>query len=379
MINATRNRNIRNMHVRTDDTTTSADMDVVTVTGGSGFLGQHIVKTLQERANYVSEIRVLDVVPFIKSLDFEENKPITAYKGSITDREKVTEALTGVSSVIHVAGLVSFGTFPDTIAMENINVKGTENIIKGCLECGVERLIFCSTVDVVIGHDPIHNGDETTVMPRSFLFPGYPETKYKAECLVLDASGRTCKNGKPLKTAVLRANVMYGELDPYYITNGLKSAYKTNGILYQIGNGSAKFQQTYVGNSAWAFICADKALRENRINGGEIFFIPDDTPIQNTFQFMNNFLSCRNFRLSKFKIPFSIVYYPVVFLECVLHILSSTVKVNLPVVSCSVKYICMDLYFSGRKARALLGYTPIYTPTQSIAKCLPYYTNIPLK
>lgn len=38
--------------------------DIVTVTGGSGFLGQHIIRTLQERADYVSEIRVLDIVPY---------------------------------------------------------------------------------------------------------------------------------------------------------------------------------------------------------------------------------------------------------------------------------------------------------------------------
>jgi nucleoside-diphosphate-sugar epimerase len=72
---------------------------------------------------------------------------------------------------------------------------GTENIIQACLDCNVERLIFCSTVDVVIGHDDINDGDETTPIPTSFLFPGYPESKYKAECLILNASGRKCKNG----------------------------------------------------------------------------------------------------------------------------------------------------------------------------------------
>ena len=49
---------------------------------------------------------------------------VTSHKGSITDIEDVTKALTGVNSVIHVAGLISFGTFPDTTAMQAINVKG---------------------------------------------------------------------------------------------------------------------------------------------------------------------------------------------------------------------------------------------------------------
>ena len=59
-----------------------------------------------------------------------------------------------------------------------------------------------------------------------------------------------------LQTLSLRANVMYGEGDPYYITNGLRNARYSNGSLYQIGNGTALFQPVYVGNTAWAFICA---------------------------------------------------------------------------------------------------------------------------
>ena len=38
--------------------------DVVLVTGGAGFLGQHIVKLLQERTSDVREIRVFDRIPY---------------------------------------------------------------------------------------------------------------------------------------------------------------------------------------------------------------------------------------------------------------------------------------------------------------------------
>ena len=172
---------------------------------------------------------------------------------------------------------------------------------------------------------------------------------------------------------------MYGELDPYYITNGLQSAARNNGVLYRVGSCTSKFQQTYVGNSAWAFICADKTLRESKINSGEIFFIPDETPLQNTFEFMELFLQRRNMKLSNFKIPYVLVYYPVFILECILHLLSPVVKVRLPVVSCSVKYINNNLYFNGRKAHKMLGYTPLYTPQQSLTRCFTYYTNLKLK
>ena len=73
---------------------------------------------------------------------------------------------------------------------------GTANIISVCKQENVARLIYCSTVDVVIGFDDIIDGtEENTAPPTQYLFPGYPESKYKAECLVLRANGTKTKDG----------------------------------------------------------------------------------------------------------------------------------------------------------------------------------------
>lgn len=70
-------------------------------------------------------------------------------------------------------------------------------MIKACLKNGVKRFIYCSTVDVVIGVDDdiVDGNEENTMSPSEFLFPGYPETKYKAECLVLKANNIPTQNG----------------------------------------------------------------------------------------------------------------------------------------------------------------------------------------
>ncbi|KAJ8312422.1 hypothetical protein KUTeg_009795, partial [Tegillarca granosa] len=342
--------------------TTSSD--TVLVTGGAGFLGQHIVKLLQEKADHVKEIKILDMKPYRNILDYKQCKPIQTIIGNITDRDTVQRACNGVTSVYHVAGLISYGT---------------RNVIDGCVKAGVQRLIYCSTVDVAIGYDPIRDGNENnTPPPKRFLFPGYPETKYKAECLVLQSNGRTCTLGRKLETLALRVNVLYGEGDPYYVTTGLKRAYKANGTLYRVGNGQAKFQQAYAGNAAWAFICADKALRNNLTPGGTVYYIPDDTPIQNTFDFFQPFLESRQLRLSKWRIPFCLAYGGLYLFEVFLHLISPLKKIYFHEASCSVWYICTDLYFKSEKARKILGYKPLTSPNEAISRSLKYYQKIKL-
>ena len=74
---------------------------------------------------------------------------------------------------------------------------GVLNVVRACLHHNVGRLLYCSTVDVVVGFKPIRGGrEEDTPVPQRFLFPGYPETKLQGERLVLAANGQLCHNGQ---------------------------------------------------------------------------------------------------------------------------------------------------------------------------------------
>ena len=85
---------------------------------------------------------------------------------------------------------MAFNTRPD------VTTAGTANVIDACIANSVPRLVLTSTESVVIGYDDIIDGDETLPEPRDFLFPGYSDTKIRAEKMVLSANGTQLSNGR---------------------------------------------------------------------------------------------------------------------------------------------------------------------------------------
>lgn len=139
------------------------------------------------------------------------------------------------------------------------------------------------------------------------------------------------------------------------------------------------FQQCYVGNTAWAFVCADIAMRGNSALTSFPLFVPDNTPVQNTFNFMRPYLEARGFKISENHISYRLVYNGLRLSEAVARMLSPLKRISLPTQSCSVLYINTDIFFKADKARNLLGFEPLFSPTEARLASLPYYTNVPLE
>ena len=99
----------------------------ILVTGGSGFIGSHIVESYQERAG---EIRVLDNLRTGHRANLEGLRH-TFIQGSVTDREVVKNAVAGVDYIFHLAALVSV---PESMARPgecvDINVHGLLNVLE---------------------------------------------------------------------------------------------------------------------------------------------------------------------------------------------------------------------------------------------------------
>lgn len=123
----------------------------ILVTGGSGFIGSHIVEHYQGRAD---TIRVLDNLRtgHRRNLDGLRCEFID---GSITDRALVREAVRGVDLIFHMAALVSV---PESMAKPaecvDINVHGLLNVLEEASAAGVRKLVFASSA-AIYGDNPV--------------------------------------------------------------------------------------------------------------------------------------------------------------------------------------------------------------------------------
>ena len=172
---------------------------------------------------------------------------------------------------------------------------------------------------------------------------------------------------------------MYGEGDPYYVTNGLRGARDRGGELTRVGDGKSLFQQAYVGNVAWAHVVALEALNKDKAGetvGGQPYFITDDTPLMNSFKFMSPFLATKGYRLSSYSLPYSAVYGALWATEWFLWLISPVYRVNMATPLCSLIYINRTLHFRRDKAESMLGYKPRYTWEMARQRSIEYYKHL---
>uniref|UniRef100_A0A336N122 CSON010444 protein n=1 Tax=Culicoides sonorensis TaxID=179676 RepID=A0A336N122_CULSO len=99
--------------------------EIILITGGAGCLGQHIIKHLQqsEGASKIKEIRVLDLVPYEKRLEYKERFPVKSVIGDIcTVDSNLKEAFKDVHTVFHCAAFISISFPPKIEQLERVNV-----------------------------------------------------------------------------------------------------------------------------------------------------------------------------------------------------------------------------------------------------------------
>lgn len=143
------------------------------VTGGSGFLGSHVVDALVARGQPVRAlVRATSDTAYLAALDVE-----LAY-GDLTDFSSLRAATRGIDRIYHCAALAA--DWGPWAAFRAANVTGVRNLLQAALEAGVSRFVHVSTTDVY-GH-PDRPVDETA--PYRLRGWPYGDTKVEGERLV---------------------------------------------------------------------------------------------------------------------------------------------------------------------------------------------------
>ncbi|XP_054709579.1 3 beta-hydroxysteroid dehydrogenase type 7-like [Uloborus diversus] len=354
--------------------------EVIVVTGSSGCLGQHVVKLLQERDENVSEIRLFDRKPYQNKLGHSEKIPMKHYVADIRNMDSVLEALSGADCVIHAACVIDIGLFPDAKEMESTNIDGTANIIEGCIQQNVSRLVFASTTDMVCGTEHIFYGTEsTTPIPTSFMIGKYGETKCKSEALVLKASGTLLANGNKLRTAAVRPTPFFGEEDKQFFYRAMQYTKKHNGYYRRIRSLDERLQICYVGNAAWAHIKAKDCLAVDESISGEAFFITDDMDVIDIHEHMQPYLESRGFTISNYVFPYWLAWIILTFTTLIVYFINIFVKFRPDIPSVAqLNYMCSTFFYNRSKATLRLDYQPIYTPEEAKENSMKYYSKVPL-
>ncbi|XP_068193300.1 3 beta-hydroxysteroid dehydrogenase type 7 [Antennarius striatus] len=279
---------------------------VYLITGGSGFLGRHLLRVLLETEDRLVEVRVFDKRPdfSLNGLSTERVK-VVVIQGDITDYSGVLEATRGVDVVIHTASLVDvWHRIPESL-IYSVNVTGTENVINACVECGIQSLIYTSSMEVIgpnVDGDHFIRGDEDTPYNVKHSM-AYPKSKAKAEKIALAANGTKVKGGACLHTCSLRPTGIYGEghelMKDFY-----KQAVQRGGLVVGGVPEHSEHGRVYAGNVAWMHALAARALMEHpQTMGGEAFFCYDDSPYKSYEDFNMMFLSTFNFRRMRIPLP----------------------------------------------------------------------------
>jgi nucleoside-diphosphate-sugar epimerase len=192
------------------------------VTGGSGFVGNLVARRLLERGE---QVRILDVWA-----DPSRPAEIEYVECSVTDRDRVRDAMQGVDVVHHNAALVA-----QTAAGKRyfeVNVEGSRVVTEEAAKAGVQALIHTSSTSIFGAPDKMPITNDTPTLP----FEPYGRSKLEGEHVVDEICAR---HGIPLITIRPRATLGAGRLGIFQV---LFEWIRDNRNVYVIGSGDIGFQ-----------------------------------------------------------------------------------------------------------------------------------------
>jgi nucleoside-diphosphate-sugar epimerase len=323
----------------------------VLITGGAGFLGQALVRELD-----APRVRLAHEVELV-AYDLVDAKGMPTLRGDVLDRAALDVALRGFDAVIHAATLVDWCELRAR-DLERVNVGGTRAVLEAAIAAGIQTFVHTSSLDVVGGVGDVIDATEERPYPSRF-YDTYGRTKAEAEKIVRASS---------MPAAILRYAAMYGEADPYKVPAMVAEA-RAGRLLFRIGDGSSRMQPVYVGNAAVATLLALDLLLAGRTDLAAGTFFIADHPADNYFVWMGPIFAGLGYPLPKRHLP----AWAALPMGTVGEWIGRLTGKRPGITRSSMQALCETLTVSDAKARRQLGYRPVYSYEEAVARTVAWF------
>ena len=200
------------------------DSKLVTIFGGSGFLGRQTVRALAKAGWRIRvAVRHPNMTFFLKPTGAVGQ--IAAVKCDVTDPQQVAAALAGADAAVNLTGILYSGGGQN---FEEVHADGAGHIAEAAAKAGVKALVHVSAI-----------GADSESPSR------YAQTK---------AEGETRMRAAFPAATILRPSIVFGPDDSFF--NRFAGLARISPILPLIGGGTTRFQPVFVGNVAAAIATA---------------------------------------------------------------------------------------------------------------------------
>lgn len=329
---------------------------VCLVTGANGYLGRHLVRRLVDVG---CTVRAFDVVPYAG------DAPAEIVVGDVRIYSDVRSACEGVDTVFHTVALINLLAryrLDQRLRVFDVNVLGTEHVVRACRAAAVGRLVHTSSFNVAMGK-AVSNGDESTpTIGEGDLLDLYSETKTLSERCVLAAD-----DPASLRTVALRPGGIWGPGEDSMMIRGFIEQLAAGRFKVLVGNGRALLDNTHVENAVDAHLLAAAKLRETpEVVGGQAYFVTDDEPM-NGIAWFRPLVEGLGHPWPRRRVPGRLLYWVAYLLEW-LHFVGGPEPT---LTRRGVLNITRDGYFRIDKARDQLDYVPRVRAAEGLPAILP--------